>query len=131
MILFGVILRCGSWLPISGMLLMAFAGNVAPIFVAVLKESNEDHRFGTSVCVCNAFAYAVSSFFCAGAGKLMDFYSPQILDGVKIYQRESYLLVFGVLAVLGMVSAGLSYFIRESFGKNIAGEFLMTRRGEK
>lgn len=131
MILSGVLLNTGSWLPITGMLLMAFAGNVAPIFVAVLKESNEEHRFGTSVCVCNAFAYAISSLACWGAGKLMDIYAPQILNGIKIYSRESYLLVFGALTLLGAVAAVLSCFIRESYGKSIAGEFLTTSRGEK
>lgn len=118
----GVWLQCGAWIPVSGMILMAFAGNVSPIFVASLKESNEDYRFGTAVCVCNGFAYAVSAFFGGGAGKLMDLYAPQIIDGIRVYGQNSYLLVLGVLTLLGGISAVLACFIQETSGQHIPGK---------
>ena len=116
----GVLLPGGwVWLPVTGMILMAFAGNVSPIFVASLKESNEENCFGTVVCVCNGFAYAVSAIFSGGAGRLMDIYAPQIVDGVRVYSRDSYLLVWGMLVVLGGISAVLSLFHQETSGRNI------------
>ncbi len=115
----GVLLKKGVFLPVSGMIIMAFAGNVAPMFVAILKESNPERCFGTSVCVCNAFAYAISAVFSAGAGKLMDIFEPSIIDGIKVYGRNSYLLVFAVLIVFSAVAAWLSFCIKETNGRNI------------
>ena len=119
----GIWFRCGAVLPIAGMIVMAFAGNVAPIFVAVLKESNPERSFGTSVCVCNAFAYAISAVFSGGAGRLMDVFPPEIVDNIKIYSRDSYLLVFGALIVLAGIAALLSCLIKESKGKDISHQF--------
>ena len=119
LILLGVWLQATSVLPITGMILLAFAGNVSPIYVALLNESNDEKCFGTVVCVGNCFAYAVSSAFSGGAGKLMDIFAPQIINGIKIYSRNSYLLVFGVLTVLGVISAALASLVRESYGKKI------------
>lgn len=120
MIFAGIWLKSSPVLPISGIILMAFAGNISPIYVALIKESNEDYRFGTAVCVGNCFAYAVSALFGWLAGKLMDVFDPQIVDNVKLYGRDSYLLVFGVLALLGLISAVLTLTVKESKGKNIA-----------
>ena len=123
MILIGVVCRTHWVLSGSGMLLMAFAGNISPIYVALLKESNDSNRFGTVICVGNCLAYAISALFGGCAGKLMDFYSPQIVNGVKVYGRESYILVFSVLALLGLLAALLSLAIKESRGKDISGQF--------
>ncbi|MBR2720510.1 MAG: MFS transporter [Lentisphaeria bacterium] len=117
LILAGVWQNTGAFLPVAGMIVMAFAGNIAPIFVAVLKESNPEHSFGTSVCVCNAFAYAVSAGFGAGAGKLMDIFPPETIEGIKIYGKNSYLLVFAVLAAVAVIAGLLSLLIRETYGK--------------
>ncbi len=122
MILTGIWLKTGAALPLTGMILMAFAGNISPIYVALLKESNCDYRFGTVVCVGNFFAYAVSAVFSGCAGRLMDVYQPEIVDNIRVYSRESYMLVFGVLTLLGAVSAVLSLMIKESYGKNISGD---------
>jgi MFS family permease len=123
MIFLGVLCCTGAWLPVAGLIIMAFAGNISPIYVALIKESNPDHRFGTAVCVGNCFAYGVSAIAGGGAGKLMDFYAPQIVDGVRIYGRNSYLLVFGVLVIAGVISALLSLMVKESKGKDISKEF--------
>ena len=118
-IISGVVLQNGAFLPVTGMIIMAFAGNVAPMFIAILKESNPEQSFGTSVCVCNAFAYTVSAVFSDGAGKLMDIFHPAIVNGIKVYSRDSYLLVFAVLGILSAVAAWLSFCIKETNGVNI------------
>lgn len=117
LILTGVWFDTGAFLPVAGMIVMAFAGNVAPIFVAILKESNPERSFGTSVCVCNSIAYGVSAAFGAGAGKLMDVFPPETVEGIKIYGKNSYLLVFAVLTVIAIVAAWSSLFIKETNGK--------------
>ena len=118
-IISGVVLQNGAFLPVTGMIIMAFAGNVAPMFIAILKESNPEQSFGTSVCVCNAFAYTVSAVFSDGAGKLMDIFHPATVNGIKVYSRDSYLLVFAVLGILSAVAVWLSFCIKETNGVNI------------
>ncbi len=108
------------FLSVSGMLLLAFAGNVSPIFVALVKETNEEHRFGTVLSINNSFAYAVTAVFGSILGRLMDCYAPQVINNVSVYGRNSYLLVFGVLLLLIAISVIFSLFLKESYGKNIA-----------
>jgi len=116
----GILLDTSCVLPLCGMILMAFAGNISPIYVALLKESNREDSFGTVVCVGNCLAYGISSLFSAGAGKLMDIFEPQVIGDIRVYGRGSYLLVFGVLTVLGIISALLSLLVKESCGKDIS-----------
>ena len=120
MILIGIWLETSYIVPLCGIIIMSFAGNISPIYVALLKESNRDNCFGTVVCVGNSMAYGISSLFSAGAGKLMDVFEPQIIDGGLVYGRQSYLLVFGVLTLLGIVAALLSCAVKESYGKDIS-----------
>ena len=107
-------------IPIAGLILFAVAGNVSPISVALIKETNEEQRFGTVMSVSNGFAYAVTAIFGGGLGKLMDLYPPEVIDGVNVYGKNSYLLVFGVLLFLCAISSIISLFLKESYGKNIA-----------
>ena len=107
------------FLTLAGVILMAFAGNVSPIYVALIRETNAEHRFGTALSVGNCFAYGVTAVFGGVLGKLMDFYAPVVRDGVSIYGRDSYLLVFSVLLGLAAISAILSLFLKESFGRDI------------
>ena len=108
------------FLAVAGVILMAFAGNVSPIYVALVRETNEEHRFGTALSVGNCFAYGVTAVFGGVLGRLMDVYAPVVRDGVSIYGRNSYLLVFGVLLGLTVFSAFLSLFLRESYGRDIS-----------
>lgn len=110
-------LHCG-W-AVAGMLLMAFAGNVSPIYVALIRESNDDNRFGTVLCVGNCLAYGISALLGGVSGMLMDVYEPTVVGNVKIYGQQSYLLVFGVFTLLGAVALLLSLGIRESYGRRI------------
>ena len=48
----------------------------------------------------NFFAYAAVAIFGSAAGFLMDIYPPEIIDGIKVYGRNSYLILFSFFAVL-------------------------------
>ena len=52
-------------------------------------------------------------------GKLLELYPPQIVNGIRIYGRNSYLPVFILLTLLGCVTAVNSLFLKETYGKNI------------
>ncbi len=107
-------------LPVAGLLLLSVAGNVSPISAALIKETNEEQCFGTVMSVSNSFAYTVTAVFGGTLGKLMDIFPPEVVSGVNIYGRNSYLLVFGVLLLLGVISSVMSIFMQESYGRNIA-----------
>lgn len=104
---------------VTGMILLAFGGNVTPIFVSLVKETNEENRFGTVLCVGNFFSYSVTAGFGCVLGKLMDIYPPQKIDGISVYSRNSYLLVFAVLIPLLAISMFCALKLRESYGKDI------------
>ena len=106
-------------LAVTGMILLAFGGNVTPIFVSLVKETNEENRFGTVLCVGNFFSYSVTAGFGCVLGKLMDIYPPQKVGEISVYSRNSYLLVFAVLIPLLAVSMGCALKLQESYGKDI------------
>lgn len=118
-ILLTVCFNLNAWIAVAGIILMAFSGNITPVYVASLKESNADNRFGTVICVGNSLAYGISAVLSDCAGKMMDIFPPEITDGIKVYGQNSYMLIFGVLMILGGSAAFLTLLIRESNGKQI------------
>lgn len=100
-------------------ILLAFAGNVSPVAIALVKETNDENCFGTILSINNGFAYAVTAIVVNVMGKLMNIYPPETISGVKIYSNASYALAFGALLLLVSVSAVSVFFLKESFGKNI------------
>ena len=106
-------------LAVTGMILLAFGGNVTPIFVSLVKETNEENRFGTVLCVGNFFSYSVTAGFGCVLGRLMDLYPPQKIDGISVYGRSSYLLVFAVLIPLLVISMLCALKLHESHGRDI------------
>ena len=100
-------------------ILLAFAGNVSPVAIALAKETNDENCFGTILSINNGFAYAVTAIVVNVIGKLMNIYPPETISGVKIYSNASYALAFGALLLLVSVSAVSVFFLKESFGKNI------------
>lgn len=107
---------------VSVLIFQAFAGNIGSMTVAMYRDANYEHRFGTVMSIGNCFAYLVTAAFGGFLGKLMDLFPPTVINGVKVYGRNSYLTVFAVFLVLGAIAATLSCFIHESYGKNIAKE---------
>ena len=100
-----VLLDCHSpWPVIAGMLLVAFAGNMSPIHTSMIRDSNEESRFGTALSIGNAFAYTVPALLGGLCGKLMDCYEPTLLDGVKYYGRSSYLLALGMMLGFNLIA---------------------------
>ena len=108
------LLDCRACAPaIAAMLLLAFAANCSSISVSLLKDLNEEARFGTVMSVSNFIPYLVTAVLGGSIGWLMDRFPPTIVDDVKIYGRNSYLLVFGVLLALGAVAAFCSCLLKD------------------
>ncbi|MBO4345104.1 MAG: MFS transporter [Victivallales bacterium] len=102
------------WMAVSAMILMAFAGNISSMNVAAFKEVNDEKCFGTVMSVSNFAAYLVTAVFGGCIGKLMDIFPPQVIDGVKIYGQNSYLLIFSVLMVLCVIATITTMMLKET-----------------
>ena len=120
MLLSAAIFDIRAWpLSAAAWILFSFAGNCATIQVAIQKETNPANRVGTSLSIGNCFSYLIIAIVGTLTGKLLEIFPPQIIDGIKIYGRNSYLAVFILLAVLGSTAAANSLFLKETHGKNI------------
>ena len=122
LILFTTILcDCRSpWICVSAMILMTFAGNNSSISAGSFRETNDDKCFGTVMSLNNFFAYLVTAAFGGCAGHLMDLFPPTIVNDVKIYGRNSYLLIFAVLVCLGICCAYNSWRLVETRRQNMS-----------
>ena len=119
-LLSAVLFNITAWpLSAAAWIIFSFAGNCATIQVAMQKETNPANQVGTSLSVGNCFSYLIIAIVGSLTGALLDIFPPQIVDGIKIYSKNSYVMVFALLTVLGAVSAVNSLFLKETYGKNI------------
>lgn len=93
-----------GWLVITGMILAAFSGNISPIYTSTVKDINDENHFGTALSIGNSFAYVVPALLGGLCGRLMDFYEPTLLNGIKYYGRSSYLLALGMMLFFNVVA---------------------------
>lgn len=100
-------------------MLMAFAANISPIIVALIKETNYSDIWGVALSLYTFIAYMVIAALGNVVGFLMDRFEPEHIDGVQIYGRDSYLLSFGVLLVISLFAVYSAFRIRETYGKDI------------
>lgn len=100
----------------AGWILLAFSGNISTISTALLRENNPEWRFGTVLSIGNCFAYLLLAIIGNAGGYLMDIFPPRVVDGVKIYGRCSYMLLFGLLVGVCLISAVMSLKNRETGG---------------
>lgn len=107
------------WLTGGSFVLMAFAANISPIIVALIKETNYSDIWGVALSLYTFIAYMVIAALGNVVGFLMDRFEPEHIDGVQIYGRDSYLLSFGVLLVISLFAVYSAFRIRETYGKDI------------
>ena len=108
------------WLSGGAFILLAFTGNISPVIVALIRETNQSDIWGVMLSLYGFLAYIVTALVGNTAGFLMGLFPPLETDGILIYSASSYLAVFGVLFVLSLAAAYCSLRIRETNGTNIA-----------
>jgi len=101
------------WLAVVTMLLLSVTANGGAIYLAMLRLTNEDKCFGTIASSANFFAYIVTAIFGGFIGRLMDVFPPTLVGDLKIYGRESYMLVLGVMLFLTVIAAVFTAFLKE------------------
>ena len=105
---------------ISGLLLSALAGNVSPIGTSLIRENSDEGLFATTLSISNSFAYFVPAILGALSGHLMDCHEPTVVNGIRYYGRDSYLLVVGMMLVISVFGALVSLGIKETMGRRAA-----------
>lgn len=125
---FGLILSAlffgihAPWLTGGAFILLAFAGNISPVIVALIRETNRSDIWEVMLSFYGFMAYIVTAVIGHAAGLLMELFPPWIENGIHIYGVHSYLAAFSVLFFVSILSAGSSLGIRETFGKNEYGK---------
>lgn len=123
LIVAGLLLGIHSpWLMGGAFILLAFAGNISPVIVALVRESNSSDIWGVMLSVYAFLAYIVTAVIGHSTGWIMEIFPPQVVDGVHIYGNDSYLAVFAVLLVCSLLAAYSGFRLKESNGKNISNE---------
>ncbi|MCQ2353089.1 MAG: MFS transporter [Victivallaceae bacterium] len=98
-------IRCRSvWIFTLLCCLAASMANIAPVFVAFLRERNEKKCLATVVGVSNAVSYFFTAATGTVCGKVLDIFPPIDSCGIKIYSRNAYLSMFAVFAAFAAVA---------------------------
>lgn len=110
------------WIFTGALFLLALTANMTPVFLAILSETNPDRTLGACTSFSNFFAYMLVALLGTFAGVLMDLFPPQLMDGIRIYGRNSYIAVYLFLSVLASIAFFSSLRVRETNGKEFIEE---------
>ncbi|MBQ4335859.1 MAG: MFS transporter [Lentisphaeria bacterium] len=100
-------------------ILFGFTGNLAPITVALLSETNPPEKTAIAVSFSNFASYFGVSIGGSCVGFLMEVAAPQRIGDILVYGKWSYAAVLGFLLLLSLGALRSVYRIRETYGKNI------------
>ena len=106
-----------GWYFASLFFLIAIAANMTPVFLALLTETNPPETLGVCASLYNCIAYLLVAALGNVTGVLMDLFKPEIINGVKIYGRHSYIAVFTLFTVLAIICFLASLKIIETRGQ--------------
>ena len=96
-------------------------GNLAPITVALLSETNPPEKTAIAVSFSNFASYFGVSVGGSCVGFLMDVAKPERVGDILVYGRWSYAAVFGFLFLMAFISLWNALKVRETYGQNISG----------
>lgn len=106
----------------GGFILLAFTGNISPVIVALVRESNHSDIWGVMLSIYAFIAYIVTAIIGHSTGWMMELFPPHMVNGVHIYGNDSYLAAFTVLLVISLLAAYSGFRLKESNGKDISNE---------
>ena len=108
------------WLISGAFILLAFSGNISPVIVALVRESNHNDIWGVMLSVYAFLAYIVTAAIGHSIGWIMELFPPQVENGIHIYGNKSYLAVFTVLLIISLLAAYSGFRLKESKGQDIS-----------
>lgn len=89
---------------IIGLIFCIIAGNasISSLLIPVIQQSNLEANAVTAVSIMNFSFFMMVGILGTLTGFLLNIYPPERLNGVLIYGRESYLLLFGTFLALSV-----------------------------
>lgn len=95
--------------------------SISPVQVAYTREINPTSNSAPAVATLNFLSYLFVALFSNLCGVMLDAFAPSLVEGIKVYGRNSYLLFFlfaTLVSTIGFISIRR---LPESNGKNIYG----------
>ena len=97
--------------------LLAGTSTLGPIVVSIIHETNEDSVTGIMVAFSNSTAYIILAILGNAVGFLLRVFPPEKHNGIEYYTRESYLVMFGFLGALSVISLISVLPLKETHGR--------------
>ena len=97
--------------------LLAITSSLGPITISIIQETNDPSITGSMIALINFVAYIVLAVLGNAVGFLLRVFPPEIRNGIEFYSRESYLVLFGFLGLLSVVSLVLALMLKETHGR--------------
>ena len=87
-----------------GLIFCILAGNasISSLLIPVIQQSNRNSVSVTAVSIMNFSFFMMVGILGTLTGFLLNMHSPQRINGILVYGRESYLLLFGVFLALSV-----------------------------
>ena len=99
--------------------LLSLTGSMSSIAIPLLRETNPEEQVGLAISFMNFGFFLAVAFFGNLTGLLMDAFAPELVEGVLVYGRASYLAVFAVLFFFSGLVFVCSLRMRETHGQKI------------
>jgi len=95
-------------------LIPSFIGSISPLLILTLHFLNRYEISATAVSIQNFGFFMMVGILGMVSGMLMNIYEPQNINGVLVYSRESYILVYGLFLVLSIIELIYSFKIKDN-----------------
>ena len=87
-----------------GFVFCVIAGNasISSLLIPVIQQSNKESLSVTAVSIMNFCFFMMVGILGTATGFLLNMHTPERINGVLVYGRDSYLLLFGVFLALSV-----------------------------
>ena len=106
-----------GWFFTALFFLVSITSNMTAIYLALLTETNPPEILGVCASFQNFAAYFLVAVLGNASGLLMDLFKPEIINGAKIYGRNSYIAVFTLFTIMAIFCFISSLKIIETNGQ--------------
>ena len=112
-----ILFNCRSHWIFPLLSLLAVTSSLGPVFISIIQETNDPSITGSMIAMNNFIAYIVLAVLGNAVGFLLRVFPPELRNGIEIYSRESYLVLFGFLGLLSVISLVMALLLKETHGR--------------
>ncbi len=82
--------------------IIAANASISALLIPVIQQTNQDTCAVTAVSIMNFCFFMMVGILGTLTGFILSLYAPQVVNGIVVYSRDSYLLLFGSFLLLSM-----------------------------